>query len=117
MMADLLEGHPISEKKMKEVLGHTPLQASGQISSLSELRIDMRPGSSELAHVHILMSTASAQLYRALLFTLHAGGLRCHIGCAGGRVLPNPSDCIPVKFEDQRQHAAAGAIHVCQFTV
>lgn len=25
-MADLLEGHPISEKKMKEVLGHTPLQ-------------------------------------------------------------------------------------------
>lgn len=26
VMADLLEGHPISEKKMKEVLGHTPLQ-------------------------------------------------------------------------------------------
>ena len=26
VMEDLLEGHPISEKKMKEVLGHTPLQ-------------------------------------------------------------------------------------------
>lgn len=34
VMADLLEGHPISEKKMKEVLGHTPLQvrvASGAL--------------------------------------------------------------------------------------
>ena len=26
VMEDLLEGHPISERKMKEVLGHTPLQ-------------------------------------------------------------------------------------------
>lgn len=26
VMADLMEGHPISEKKMKEVLGHTPVQ-------------------------------------------------------------------------------------------
>lgn len=29
VMEDLLEGHPISEKKMKEVLGHTPLQVCG----------------------------------------------------------------------------------------
>lgn len=26
IVGDLLEGHPLSEKKLKEVLGHTPLQ-------------------------------------------------------------------------------------------
>jgi hypothetical protein len=42
-MEDLLEGHPISEKKMKEVLGHTPLQVcwvsrqySGDVAVASE---------------------------------------------------------------------------------
>lgn len=28
VMADLMEGHPLSEKKMKEVLGHTPFQVA-----------------------------------------------------------------------------------------
>ena len=32
LLEDLLEGHAVSETKLKEVLGHTPIQVGVQIS-------------------------------------------------------------------------------------
>lgn len=34
VLEDVLHAHPISEQRMKEVLGHTPLQARSETSSM-----------------------------------------------------------------------------------
>ena len=42
VVEDLFRGHPINEKKMKEILGHTPLQVfDGAINALAQLPYDI----------------------------------------------------------------------------
>ncbi len=53
VLEDVLHAHPISEQRMKEVLGHTPLQVRAQPAADAWGASKTRRGSSSLcAHGH-----------------------------------------------------------------
>ena len=58
VLEDVLHAHPISEQRMKEVLGHTPLQARSEPSSMHACKLICQRH--HLMHIVTYLNVATA---------------------------------------------------------
>ena len=77
VLEDVLHAHPISEQRMKEVLGHTPLQARSQRSEPSSM------------HARMQAHTPAAPR-----------GARCHTSECGHCLQRHTARCLHVAHEE-----------------